>query len=58
MSGDDDLRFGDVSGGDGGGGSNLPEPAEYILQAIIVLVFIYIGLAMIEIMFDVNIPFV
>lgn len=53
---DDDLRFGDVSdGGDGGGGGGV---VELFTQLFMAVIFFYVLLKIIEILFEISIPFV
>lgn len=53
---DDDLRFGDVSGDGGGGGSG--SILDLFIQAFIGLIMLYVLLKAVEILFNVPLPFV
>jgi hypothetical protein len=52
--GDDDLRFGDVSGGGSGGGGII----DIIQSVFIIAVSLYVGLKMVEIILEVPSPFI
>lgn len=54
---DDDLRFGDVSGTDSASGSN-EDIVDKLVTAAKVLILVYVLLAMVEILFNVPVPFV
>lgn len=60
---DDDLRFGDVKGSNesGGGGTDIPSGENIInllIQGIVAVVIFYVFLSVIQIVFNIPIPFV
>lgn len=60
MTNDDDLRFGDVSGGTDGGdkSENGTDILDLLLQGIVGLVMLYVFLAILQSLFDIPIPFI
>lgn len=56
---DDDLRFGDVSGGGSESSSGIGDRIlELFVSAFMGLIFLYVLLSVIEIMFNIPVPFV
>lgn len=58
MSGDDDLRFGDVGGNGGTGGDRAGGIIELMIRGFIGLILLYVLLSTIEILFNIPIPFI
>lgn len=57
MSGDDDLRFGDVDGG-GSASGGVGGIIELMIRAFVGLIILYVLLSTVEILFNIPIPFV
>ena len=58
LSGDDDLRFGDVSGGGGSSNGVFANIIELFIQGTILLVVIYVFLSIAEATFNIPVPFI
>ena len=63
MSDDDDLRFGDVDGStnSGGGGRDIPNAEDImdlLIQGIVIVVILYVFFNVIQVLFNIPIPFV
>jgi len=58
MSGDDDLRFGDVSGSSNSSSSGGTDIADLIRQAFTAIVGLYVLLKVVEVLFNVPIPLI
>ena len=58
MKDDDDLRFGDVGKSEGGVGGKGDDIINYLIQAFVALIILYVLLSTIEILFNIPIPLV
>lgn len=52
---DDDLRFGDIGGGEGDSPNDI---LELLVQAIVGVIMLYVLLTVIQTLFEIPIPFV